>query len=75
MTITVYKVDNETRLFLPNSSWGNLVLQNLRHAGHTAVVCEDQTTDPDPRPLEEMQRMTILLHQFDQLGNMTKQGA
>jgi hypothetical protein len=54
MTITVYKVDGQTRLFLPDSSWGSMVLLNLRRGGHSVVACEDQTMEPDPRSANEL---------------------
>jgi Trk K+ transport system NAD-binding subunit len=42
--LTVYKVDNDTRLILPNSQWGNQVLESLAQQGHLVEITGD---DPD----------------------------
>ena len=59
--ITVFLVDNSTRVMLPDSLWGLNVRQKLRAQGHTISLCADQTHDPDPRGDAERLRMAALL--------------
>ena len=63
--ITVFLVDGTTRIFLPESEWGEFVVGKLTALGHTIAVSDDQTMHPDPRGEDELQRMRDLLDATD----------
>ena len=63
--ITVFMVDGVTRLFLPESEWGEFVVAKLEHMGHRIAVAADQTMHPDPRNEDELYRMNELLDATD----------
>jgi hypothetical protein len=63
--ITVYQISKEatlsTRLFLPSTTWGACVLQNLHDKGYEISECANQVQHPDPRgPLELARRDALL---------------
>lgn len=64
MTVTVYKVSEpggqDTHLHLPCTSWGNTVLERLRHVGY-AVQATDRPQWPDTRGPEELARRDAIL--------------
>ncbi len=51
----------DTRLFLPQSAWGEVVLANLHKEGYTVSEAADQTQEPDPRGANELLRRDALL--------------
>jgi hypothetical protein len=63
--ITVFSVSKagtlSTRLFLPESAWGEVVLDRLHAKGYTVSQANDQSQYPDPRgPLELARRDELL---------------
>ena len=60
MSLSVYKVDGNTRLVLPDSQWTNSVLAKLEDLGHQVDL-----TDEDPelclRDADELARRDALL--------------
>lgn len=60
MSLSVYKVDGNTRLVLPDSRWTNSVLGKLEDMGHQVDL-----TDEDPelclRDADELARRDALL--------------
>lgn len=60
--LIVYKVDNSTRLVMPNTQWTTQVLDSLRAMGH-----QIEATDEDPKHVmesrsdDERHRMNELL--------------
>lgn len=60
MSLSVYKVDGNTRLVLPDSQWTNSVLGKLEDMGHQVDL-----TDEDPelclRDADELARRDALL--------------
>lgn len=62
MALTVYLVDNLTRLVLPDSQWGFNVRERLSQQGHVlTATSEDASKVQTGRPLDEMLRMHKLL--------------
>lgn len=60
MSLSVYKVDGNTRLVMPDSQWTNSVLRKLEDLGHQVDL-----TDEDPelclRDASELARRDALL--------------
>lgn len=65
MTIVVFLVSKPgtlaTRLFLPKSEWGEVVIAHLEEQGYTFSECADQTRHPEPRDDAELARRDALL--------------
>lgn len=58
--ITVYMIDNQTRMHLPGSAWGYAVKEKLSALGHT-VELADQDSDSCKRDASELRRVESLL--------------
>ncbi len=58
--VTVYLVDNHTRLHLPSSAWAANGLDKLRQLGYT-VERTDQSPVPDTRDGAELERRDALI--------------
>lgn len=60
MALSVYKVDGKTRLIMPNSQWGEDVLDKLEELGHD-VEMVDEEPELCLRDEEELARRDALL--------------
>lgn len=64
MALTVFMVDNRTRLVLPDSQWGRDVRGKLTELGHVlTATSEDAEQVQRARPDDEMIRMHRLLEE------------
>jgi hypothetical protein len=67
--ITVFQVSKpgtlSTRLFLPETAWGEVLMARLEAEGYTLSVCDDQTQFPEPRDAAELARRDELLFLMD----------
>ena len=60
--IKVFKVDGNTRLYMPTTSWTTMVLASLLSKGHDVVEVEEAPgTYIDDRSPEELARRDALL--------------
>lgn len=57
--VTVYLVDNQTRVALPGSAWGDEVPAKLSELGH-----EVKMTDESPELLDRFADETARMHQL-----------
>lgn len=64
MALTVFLVDNRTRLVLPDSQWGFAVRDKLKELGHNlTATSEDPSEVEKVRTTTEMHEVGLLLEE------------
>lgn len=64
MALTVFLIDNRTRIVMPDSEWGLAVVAKLKELGHNVTETKDDPSEVEKvRTTTEMYEVGVLLEE------------